>query len=219
MPAGGQFGRSAHVADAGVAQIDQVRGGLAQRHVVVQTEPLRPHRRVLAQQLNVRHALQQPHRVAVRACGGHDDDACDPAGGQLPQVAQLNRPVVVGLREHELEALGLHDLGQLVRDRGVEAVADVGDDQPDDVAGGAAHHPRRPVADVAHLGGGLADAELRLLADALIVGQRPADGRDRQLRRSAMSLVVITTAHPLDRPRSLGYPIALIATELFAGGS
>jgi hypothetical protein len=165
-----------------VPEIDQVRGRLPHGQVVVDAEPLRRERRVLAEQLHMRGALEQLDRLAVRARRRHDGDARDPAGRQLAQVAQLDRPVVVGLGQHELEALSLHDVGQLVGDRGVEAVANVGYHQPDDLAGGAAHHPRRPVADVPQLGGRLAHAELGLLADALVVGQRPAHGRDRQLQ-------------------------------------
>lgn len=174
----GQFLGAAQVGDAGVSQRHEVGRGPVQRLAVVHTEPLGAERGVAAQQLQVRYGAQEFDGLAVRARGGHDDDAGHAVRGQFPQMAQLHHPVVVGLREHQLEALGRHVLGELVRDGRVEAVADVRDHQRDHVAGRSAHHPRGPVADVAHLGSGLADPELGLLADARVVGECPADRRD-----------------------------------------
>ena len=58
LGAGGQFLRAAHVTDPGVPQFDEVGGGQPQGLVVVQAEPLRPQRRVLAQQLDVGCAFE-----------------------------------------------------------------------------------------------------------------------------------------------------------------
>ena len=115
-----------------------------------------------------------------RGLGRHDDGAGHPGGGQPANVFQFAGRLVAGLGEHDPETAAPERFAQRVRDRGVQTGADVGDHQPDDVTGRAAHHPRRPARRVAQFGGHLGHPRLGLRTDPGIIGQGPTDRGDGQ---------------------------------------
>jgi hypothetical protein len=72
-------------------------------------------------------------------------------------------------------------LRQRIGDGRLEILGDVGDHQPDHVAGCAPHHSGSPVGYLAHLGRCLADPELGVVAEAVVVDERAPDRGDGQL--------------------------------------
>ena len=118
----------------------------------------------------------------MRLGRGNDDHAGHLRCGEVTDVPEFGLAVVAGFAQHDLALVAVHGLRESVRDGGVETVADVGDDEPDDRAARAAHHAGRPVGDVAELLSYLVDPELRLRADPVVIGQGSSDRGDGQVQ-------------------------------------
>ncbi|MCY1177161.1 hypothetical protein D9M73_174580 [compost metagenome] len=183
--AGGADVLAADIGDAPVAEREQMRGRLAQSHLVVDAEADRVERRHVAQQLRVRQRAQQVEAVAARRGGGYGDDPRDPRGGQFLDMAEFDFAVVVVNRQDQPVALRVAALRQRLGNGGVEVVGHIRQQQADQLARPAAHDARRRVTHVAQLLGHLAHFRLGFGTDARIVRHRPADcgNRDSQLLR------------------------------------
>ncbi|CPQ96260.1 Uncharacterised protein [Bordetella pertussis] len=172
----------ADIGDAPVAVVDQVLGGGARGGPFVDHHRFGGHRRVLADQLDGAHALEQGDGLGLGLDGGRDDHAGRARHHERAQVVELALGVVLGDAQRQLEAARHRRVGHDLGHGRVEIVLDVGHDQPDHRAVRRAHVLRRAVGHVAHGLRRLAHAGLGGGADLGMVGQRARHRGMRQLQ-------------------------------------
>src|SRR5262249_3129607 len=126
-----------------------------------------------------RALLAETAQDARVAAGRGDDDAVDPHALEKLQVLLLRSRVVVAVAEHDVVPGILGDGLDVLRDRGVERVLDVSDEQPGELSTPGTEAAGDLVRDVADFPRGVQDRPARLLGGVAGAGQNAPGGCHR----------------------------------------
>ena len=101
---------------------------------------------------------------------------------QFSDLLQFDVAIVISDRQREMKAFAFEAFGQVVRYHRIEAAPDVRDQQSDQMARTATHHPRRRIRDVTEFLRNDAHPFLGFPADVRMIRQSSAHRRDRQIK-------------------------------------